>query len=145
MADRSPLDDFTLLDAAIGESLSSTQPPARARERILHLISELSKGPVGARSIRHTSGVTGCIVERDVERGSASILLHFSPGGVMNGHGHHGAEKAFVVKGSCRIGDALFLQGDFHSVLAGEEHGDIVSDEGCVLLVTADERDLAAF
>ena len=145
MPDRRRPDEFELPDAALGESMPSVQPPAKARERILHLISELANGPIGARSIRHTNGVTGCVVDRNAERGTASILLHFAAGGSMPGHSHLGAEKAFVVKGRCRIGSADYVQGDFHTVAPGEQHGDIVSEEGCVLLVVADERDLAAF
>ena len=145
MTDRLNPDDLDLLDSAIAESVPEIQPPAAARRRILDLIAELAKAPAGVRSIRHTQGVTGCVVSRDEERGTVALLLHFAPGGSMDGHGHRGNERAYVVSGSCRIGSQEFKRGDFHSVDAGEEHGDIVSDSGCVLLVTADQRDLAAF
>jgi quercetin dioxygenase-like cupin family protein len=145
MAESLNPDEIALLDSAIAESMPSVQPPAAARARILELIGELAKEPRALSPIRHARGVSGRIVSRDNALGTVAVVLQFVPGGVLDGHSHRGTERSYVVSGSCRVGEITLRQGDFHIVGAGDQHGDIVSDGGCVLLVTSDNRDITSF
>jgi len=80
----------------------------------------------------------------DIERDTATILMMFEPGARVPAHDHAGAEDSFVVSGSCRIGESFLLKGDFHHADAGTSHAEIVSDEGCVLLLVVDREDYLA-
>jgi len=121
-----------------GEGKESIAPPAAIKQRLLTLVDSLSDLQ-GLRPIPHCSGITGKVLVRD--RGRLTVALRFEPGAVMPGHSHIGDEQSYVVSGSCRFGDRTLAQGDFFSIDAGTSHGDIVSDAGCLLLVTADSRD----
>ena len=80
----------------------------------------------------------------DAERDTATILMMFAPGARVPAHDHAGAEDSFVISGSCRIGESYLLKGDFHHADAGTRHAEIVSDEGCVLLLVVDREDYLA-
>jgi quercetin dioxygenase-like cupin family protein len=121
-----------------GDEKDSIAPPAAIKQRLLTLVDSL-RDLQGLRPVPHCSGIAGKVLVRD--RGRLTVALRFEPGAVMRGHGHIGDEQSYVVSGSCRFGDRTLAQGDFFSIAAGTSHGDIVSDAGCLLLVTADSRD----
>ena len=138
-------------------SLEPIVPPAEAKQRILGAIRR--SGPLDeslpekSRTIRAgegrwfrqpADGVDVMPLSVDKERGIATIMLRLAPGSILPAHDHRGAEESYVVSGSCRIGSVALKQGDFHHVDAGQHHGTVVSDEGCLLLLVVDVNDYLA-
>ncbi|HSY47792.1 MAG TPA: cupin domain-containing protein [Thermoanaerobaculia bacterium] len=142
-------EDLMLLDGIVAESIEPIDPPAGLRDRIL---GAAFATPQNTRTVRASEGrwhrvVPGVTVKTlsiDVERDTATILMMFEPGASVPAHDHGGAEDSFVVSGSCRIGESYLLKGDFHHADAGTRHEEVVSDEGCVLLLVVDRQDYLA-
>jgi len=142
-------EDLALLDAIVTEAIDPIAPPPSLRDRIL---SEAFNTPQNTRTVRANEGrwhrmvpgVTVKLLSMDMERDTATILMTLEPGSSVPSHGHAGAEDSFVVSGSCRIGPTYLLKGDFHHADAGSQHGEVVSDEGCVLLLVVDRADYLA-
>lgn len=142
---------FTVDDLeALAATLEPVTPPAEVKLRILSAIRSV---PQNSHTVRADEGswiamphrgVSFKKLSRDAERGTVTLLMRFEPGSIMPAHDHRGAEDSFVVSGSCRIGGVSLRVGDFHRVDAGERHEDLVSDEGCTLLLTIDEKDYRA-
>jgi anti-sigma factor ChrR (cupin superfamily) len=136
--------------ALLAESLEPVAPPPFVKANILRAVAGI---PTQSRTIRAGEGrwyeqpIPGIEVKPlsvDKERGIATILMKFAPGAVYPAHPHRGAEESYVISGSCRIGAIALREGDFHHADAGSVHGDVVSDEGCVLLLVVDEDDYIA-
>jgi anti-sigma factor ChrR (cupin superfamily) len=142
-------EDLSLLNAIVGESITPIAPPDALRARILGAATAKSQN---TRTVRASEGrwfnvVPGVTVKPlsiDIERDTATILMMFEPGARVPAHDHTGAEDSFVISGSCRIGESSLLTGDFHHADAGTRHDEIVSDEGCVLLMVVDRTDYLA-
>lgn len=144
---------------SIAESLEPVHPPPSVKASILaavrgpQALDESAPAAELSRTLRvnegewKTLGVPGVRLKRlsaDRERKTVTILLQIDAGTVLPAHDHHGAEDSFVVSGSCRIGSVALSKGDFHHVDAGAHHGNVVSDEGCVLLMVVDYDDFRA-
>jgi len=143
-------DEFETLDAVVAETIEPVAPPPELRRRILEIVRIT---PQNSRTVRADEGrwtplpfpgVKVKTLSVDEERGTATILMSFEPGSRAPAHDHRGDEESFVVSGSCRIGAISLRQGDFHRADAGSHHGDVVSDEGCVLLLVVDAQDYRA-
>ncbi|MDP9362340.1 MAG: cupin domain-containing protein [Acidobacteriota bacterium] len=142
-------DDLTLLDAIVAVTIEPVDPSAALRDRILGVVRDT---PQNTRTVREHEGhwlrlVPGVTVKElsvDDERGTATILMTLAPGSRVAGHDHSGPEDSFVVSGSCHIGPTYLSKGDFHHADAGTHHGEIVSEEGCVLLLVVDRADYLA-
>ena len=149
MTDTLTREDLSFLDAIVAEGIEPVEPPAWLRARILGAAAET---PQNTRTVRANEGrwfdfVPGVTVKPlsiDVKRDTATILMMFEPGSRVPAHDHAGAEDTFVISGSCRIGSTYLSEGDFHHADGGTHHGEIVSEEGCVLLLVVDEDDCKA-
>jgi len=142
-------EDMHLLSAIVAEAIEPIDPPAALRARIL---AAAAAAPQNTRTVRSEEGRWHCLVpgvtvkllSMDTERDTATILMTLEPGSTVPSHGHSGPEDSFVVSGSCRIGPTYLYRGDFHHADAGTQHGDVVSEEGCVLLLVVDRADYLA-
>lgn len=143
-------DEMDLLDGVVAESIDPIAPPPELRRRILDTIRST---PQNSRTVRSDEGgwkllpfpgVKMKTLSVDEERGMTTVLLSLDAGARLPAHDHHGDEQSFVVSGSCRIGSIYLFKGDFHRAEAGSHHGDVVSDEGCVLLLVVDSEDCRA-
>src|SRR3954454_5191126 len=142
-------EELSFLDGIVAEGIEPIDPPAWLRARILGAAAET---PQNTRTVRANEGrwhrmvprVTVKTLSVDVERDTATILMMFEPGARVTQNDHAEAEDSFVISVSGRIGDAYLLKGDFHHADAGTTHGEIVSDEGCVLLLVIDREDYLA-
>lgn len=150
MTDLLTRDDADVLDSIVAETIEPIAPPPDLRRRVLDAIKGV---PQDSRTVRvdegrwHVLPFPGVRVKTlsvDDKRGTATILLSFEPGARLPAHDHHGDEESYVVSGSCRIGSIHLRQGDFHRAGGGSHHGDVVSDEGCVLLLVVDAEDYRA-
>jgi predicted ChrR family anti-sigma factor len=142
-------EDLNLLSAVVAESIEPVDPPQALRDRILAAAMAV---PQNTRTVRADEGrwhriipgVTVKTLSVDLERDTATILMTLEPGSTVPSHGHSGPEDSFVVSGSCRIGVTHLRKGDFHHADGGTHHEDVVSDEGCVLLLVIDRADYLA-
>lgn len=149
MNDVLEIEDLALLDSHVSETIEPVPPPAALRQQILDAVRDV---PQNSRTVRGdegkwtriADGVTSKVLAFDRQRRTATLLMSFAPGAVMPAHDHQGPEQSYVVSGSCRIGSIYLRAGDFHQAPAGSHHGDVVSDEGCVLLLVVDEADCRA-
>ena len=142
-------DDLTLLDGVVAATIVPVDPPAALRDRILAVVRDTPQNTHTVRAneghwLRLVPGVTVKELSLDAERRTATILMTLAPGSHVAGHDHSGPEDSFVISGSCRIGSTYLNKGDFHHADAGTHHGEIVSDEGCVLLLVVDQADYLA-
>jgi anti-sigma factor ChrR (cupin superfamily) len=142
-------EDLTLLNAIVASAIEPIAPPAALRARILDAAAATSQNTRTVRAgegrwFNVVDGVTVKPLSIDVERDTATILMMFEPGARVAAHDHAGAEDSFVISGSCRIGESYLLKGDFHHADAGTRHEEIISDEGCVLLLVVDREDYLA-
>jgi anti-sigma factor ChrR (cupin superfamily) len=149
MNDTLTREELSFLDGIVAEGIEPVDPPAWLRTRILGAVSETQQNTRTVRAgegrwFDFVPGVTVKPLSIDVERDTATILMMFEPGARVPAHDHAGAEDSFVISGSCRIGEAYLLKGDFHHADAGTTHAEIVSDEGCVLLLVVDREDYLA-
>ena len=140
---------------SIAESLEPVEPPAFVKARILEAIQRPVDAvpPLGSHTIRSGEGrwfaqpIPGIEVKPlsvDKERRVATILMKFAPGAMFPAHDHGGAEECYVLSGSVRLGNLSLNEGDFHHAPADSRHGNLVSDNGCVLLLLVDADDYVA-
>jgi anti-sigma factor ChrR (cupin superfamily) len=149
MTDTLTREELSFLSGIVAEAITPVDPPAWLRERVLGAAAET---PQNTRTVRagegrwfdFVPGVTVKTLSVDIERDTATILMMFAPGARVPAHDHAGAEDSFVISGSCRIGDSHLLKGDFHHADAGTTHAEIISDEGCTLLLVVDREDYLA-
>jgi anti-sigma factor ChrR (cupin superfamily) len=141
------LEELAFLDDLAVASIEPVAPPAPLRAAVLAAVRET---PQNSRTVRSEEGewmtfpcpgVKVKFLASDRKRGTATILMSLEPGSRVPAHDHHGDEESFVISGSCRIGAVGLRQGDFHRAGAGSHHGDVVSDEGCLLLLVVDQDD----
>jgi anti-sigma factor ChrR (cupin superfamily) len=149
MTDTLTREELSFLNGIVAEAITPVDPPAWLRARVLGAAAET---PQNTRTVRagegrwfdFVPGVTVKTLSVDIERDTATILMMFAPGARVPAHDHAGAEDSFVISGSCRIGDSHLLKGDFHHADAGTTHAEIISDEGCTLLLVVDREDYLA-
>jgi anti-sigma factor ChrR (cupin superfamily) len=149
MSEGLSVDELAMLDEIVAESIAPIDPPAALRDRILGAVSNTPQNTSTVRAnegrwLRLVPGVTVKPLSEDLERGTATILMKLEPGSRVAGHDHTGPEDSFVISGSCRIGTTYLSVGDFHHADAGTHHGEIVSEDGCVLLLVVDRADYLA-
>lgn len=138
-----------MLDEIVAESIAPIDPPTALRARILGIVSETPQNTNTVRAnegrwLRLVPGVTVKPLSEDTERGTVTMLMTLEPGSRVAEHDHSGPEDSFVVSGSCRIGTTYLSIGDFHHADAGTRHGEIVSEDGCVLLLVVHRADYLA-
>ena len=143
-------EEMEMLDSIVGETIEPIAPPAELRGRIVEVIRGVPQNSITVRAEEGRwmpcpfPGVKIKTLSVDEKRGTATILVSLDPGSRLPAHGHHGDEESYVISGSCRIGTVYLRQGDFHRAGEGSTHGDVVSDEGCVLLLVVDAEDYRA-
>lgn len=77
--------------------------------------------------------------------GYSTLLLDVAPGTRFPAHHHGGAEECYVVSGSLYASGRRMTAGDFLHADSGTDHGELWTEEGClVLLVVPPEDDLPA-
>jgi len=143
-------------------ALEPVAPPPEVKVRIMSLVRGRATAPTLDESLPAASasstmrqeegnwrplpfpGVRFKKLSSSTARNTVTLLMQIDPGTVLPAHDHTGAEDTYVVSGSCRIGAVALSVGDFHHVDAGAHHGNVVSDEGCLLLMVVDYHDYHA-
>ncbi len=133
-----------LYDAAtaVALSLPPSEPPPRARERLLAAARTPSTYTVWAADAAWTDtglpGIRARVLAVDKMRSLVTLVLRAEPGAVYPSHKHHGPEECFVISGSVVIDGRVLRAGDFHHADEDSDHGEITTTDGAeVLLVGA--------
>lgn len=140
-------EELDAMHALVPELIEPVAPPPELRAQILAAAAAVPQNAVTVRAADATwrpfpaPGVRWKRLSSNRERGTVTLLLELAPGASVPPHGHLGAEDSFVLSGSCRIGSIGLGKGDFHHVETGMQHGTVVSDDGCTLLLVVDARD----
>jgi anti-sigma factor ChrR (cupin superfamily) len=87
------------------------------------------------------AGVEAKLLNLDMERQTATILVRFAAGVVYPPHHHSGAEECYVISGDLIVQGQHLHAGDFHHADAGSDHEPLTSVNGGValLVVAADD------
>lgn len=146
------IEDLALLDEIALDAIEPIDPPAFVRARVLELVSRTPQDH-GTTIIRVSEGtwrptpLPGIDFKKlstNRERNTVTLLMRFAPGAVLPAHVNHGKEDALVISGSCTLGGLPATAGDFQHVDEGVLHPEIVSMEGCVVLLVVDYADYIA-
>ncbi len=62
-----------------------------------------------------------------------SMLVRFAPGARLPAHRHALGEHCLMLEGDLFLGDTLLRNGEYQWAPAGSEHGELMSDVGCLL------------
>jgi anti-sigma factor ChrR (cupin superfamily) len=73
--------------------------------------------------------------------GYATLLLDVAPGTRFPAHHHAGAEECYVVSGSLYTCDRRMTAGDFLHADANTDHGELRTEEGCLVLLVVPPED----
>jgi quercetin dioxygenase-like cupin family protein len=151
-------EELELLDEMVAGTIEPVAPPVEVRARVMAAVARRSRlddsipAEHESRTLRaHEAwrvvacpGVKMRKLSEDAARNTVTVQFELAPGAILPAHDHKGAEDSYVISGSCRIGAVALSAGDFHHVDAGAHHGDVVSDEGCMLLLVVDRTDYHA-
>ena len=135
-------------------ALPPVEPPPAIRQKLMETIRQTPQNVPGqSRTVRQSDGrwvdlpTPGARIKTlsfDRARNTVTMLLHLDPQTALPEHDHRGAEESFVISGSCRIGNLALRAGDFHRAEGATHHGQVISDEGCLLLLVIDASDSCA-
>lgn len=70
-----------------------------------------------------------------VDEESMSMIVRLGPGCTFPAHSHPADEETYVLEGETWFGDIHLVAGDYHLAPKGTEHGEVRTEEGCVLLI----------
>jgi len=122
--------------AAIGEPPKSKLAVAR------NVGSFLSASDTSAWRDHAVKGVRYRVLSVNSTANYAVTLYELAPGAVFPEHKHAGgAEECYVLTGDFHVDGRELHAGDFHHALAGTEHGESITENGCTLLVIAPAAD----
>ncbi len=126
------------------DALDPIEPGAEPRNRMRNKLFEriASEGSddalltVNADSdnwIQAAPGNQVKILREDAE--TMSMLVRLEPGATFPAHSHPADEETFVIEGDTCFGDIPLTAGDYHLAPAGSVHGEVTTENGCLLLI----------
>ena len=140
-----------LLTTALAQSAldGSAAPRAEVKQQLL---ARLAPPPAPAGfAFRYASdpdwhphpvpGIKLKVLSINRASGYATFLLDVAPGTRFPEHYHSGAEECYVISGSLVTCDRRLKAGDFVHADTGTDHGELWTDEGCVVLLVAPPED----
>jgi len=129
---------------ALQLSVPEVAPPAALRARLLESIGagreKSRKGsPMGVGRIvrpddtEWTTAAPGIAVR--MLHGQRTMLVRMEPKSSFPPHDHSAAEQCLVLEGSVSSAGVTAYAGDFTYMPSGSHHGDLHTDDGCLLLI----------
>ncbi len=80
-------------------------------------------------------GVKFQMLHYDKKAGLLTQLVKLEPGAIFPPHRHGAAEQCLVLDGKVSIGTLKLSKGDFNLAHPGTDHGEMTTEEGCLLLL----------
>ncbi|MBY0588567.1 cupin domain-containing protein [bacterium] len=129
---------------ALTDSVQAISPSPRVREDLLSRVKQYQHEVQTIVRATPTSwqatGIAGIAIRRlgvDRFQKRETFLLRFAPGAVLPDHPHHQREECLVLEGRIQTRGLELNVGDYLTLEGGTMHGESVSPEGCVVLITA--------
>jgi len=129
--------------AALQLSVPEVAPPPALRARLLESIGgqeKSSKGsPMGVGRIvrpddsEWVTAAPGISVRMLL--GKRTMLVRMDPKSSFPPHDHTAAEQCLVLEGSVSSAGVTAYAGDYTYMPSGSHHGDLYTDDGCLLLI----------
>jgi anti-sigma factor ChrR (cupin superfamily) len=152
---------FRKVTGAIGLSVDPASPQADLRPRLLETIARTPQVPAQkspgvlfdkdglliARPAEMTwmagalPGVFLKVLFNDAGRGYTTAMVRLTPGTHYPSHKHADVEELYLLEGDLRVGDTSMQSGDYCRGEAGSIHDEIVTDHGCLFVVTSSDQD----
>ena len=137
---------------AIAEGWSAgTSPSPDVRARLMSRITASGQPAPKGFSIRRGTehgwlphpvpGIRMKVLAVNRDRGYATLLLNVEPGTRFPAHHHAGAEECYVISGSVFSSDRHLSAGDFLHADADTDHGELWTEEGCLVLLVVPPED----
>ncbi len=119
--------------------IAGQRQPAARRERSRETVQRAD----GAtwRDTR-VPGMQARLLYIDRRAGRYAALLRMAAGSRYPAHRHSGPEECLVLEGDMRDGDVVLRAGDFQYSPAGSDHGELSTDQGCLIYLCAPLADL---
>ena len=144
---------MNLLGAVAGEA----EPPASLRQRLKVKAREdrnqlASRAPGQAEIVQNAElpwqptpfeGISFKTLYMDRRDKRVTMLVRMNAGCVYPGHIHHGLEETLVVAGDIYTDGLSLTKGDYHRAESGSRHGDLFTNQGCVILLTTSIQNVA--
>jgi putative transcriptional regulator len=155
---RAELRDFGPAFAALVDSVEPAAPAPRTRATLLARVAADPRArqkescpahrrdegrPVVRRaaeaSWRDTPvpGLQVRILSIDRRAGRYAALMRMAPGGRFPAHHHDGPEECLVLEGDVRDGEITLHAGDYQYSPAGSDHGELTTEGGCLVYLSA--------
>ena len=152
---------FRKVIGAIGLSIDPVSPRAELRERLMETIARTSQPPArkssgvlydkdGVRVVRpgdmtwragELPGVFLKVLFNDTARGYTTAMVRMTPGTQYPSHKHAGVEELYLLEGDLCVDDMTMRAGDYCRGEAGSVHKEIVTQNGCLFVVTSSHQD----
>lgn len=144
------MNDEAKKNAKASPAASSTvhdETHARVHERLQERVSNALRVPEGGFTLRADDGewlrfseqIDFKILCKDDGAGTQTALWRLQPGAVFPQHPHTHDEECLVLKGRLKFGEHQLEPGDFHFMKSGFTHPVAKSENGCLLLIRAQE------
>jgi anti-sigma factor ChrR (cupin superfamily) len=152
---------FHKVTGAIGLSVDSVSPRAELRERLMETLARTAQP-----NTRNSPGVLydkdGVLISRpgemtwaagelpgvflkvlfnDTGRGYTTAMVRMTAGTHYPSHKHAGVEELYLLEGDLCVGDMAMRAGDYCRGEAGSIHEEIVTENGCLFVVTSSDQD----
>jgi len=142
-----------VLALALACATDGASPPPDLKRRVLASIAApavphgfaFRSGGDGDWLPHPVAGIRMKVLALNEASGYATLLLDVAPGTTFPSHHHGGAEECYVISGTLRTCGREMHAGDFLHADAGTDHGELITDTGCrVLLVVPPESYMPA-
>jgi anti-sigma factor ChrR (cupin superfamily) len=152
---------FREVAGAMALSIDQASPRAELRERLLEIIARTSQRPAqkppgvlydkdGVMIARPeeipwtAGGLPGVFLKvlfNDTKRGYTTAMVRMTRGTHYPSHKHAGVEELYLLEGDLCVDDMAMRAGDYCRGEAGSIHKEIVTENGCLFVVTSSHQD----
>ena len=144
--------------AQVAQTIPAVAPPPELKQRLMDRVKpKRPKLPTGWRTHEPGfdyvlegegtwqdgpwPGIKFQIMHYDKKASLVTQLVRLEPGAKFPPHRHGMAEQCLVLEGRVSIGSLSLGKGDFNIAHAGTDHGEMTSDDGCLLLLINNPHD----
>ena len=144
--------------AQVAQTITAVNPPTGLKNKLLaRIASKKPKLPPGwqthepgfdyvlsGQGLWQDGPIAGMkfqMLHYDKKAGLLTQLIKLEPGSIFPPHRHGAAEQCLVLDGKVSIGSLHLGKGDFNLAQAGTDHGEMTTEEGCLLLLINNPHD----
>jgi anti-sigma factor ChrR (cupin superfamily) len=152
---------FRKVTGAIGSSVDPISPRPELRQRLMETIARTAQPPARispgvlydkdgvliARPAEMTwtagalPGVFRKVLFSDIARGYTTAVVRMLAGIHYPSHKHTGVEELYLLDGDLSVDNLAMRPGDYCRGEAGSIHKEIITENGCLFVVTSSDQD----